>query len=335
MQQSNVPVKVPTVFASSALPTSVTNPIPNSIQSGGLVSWPTGFQPINFTQIGAGGIPPWGKDVNGLFLVLSAWAQWQAAGGPIFYDATFASNVGGYPKGTIVQSVTYSELFWLCAADSNTSNPDTGGANWIPLAYRINSGTQAFFSSTSFTVPAGVINLYCRLWGGGGGGGGCTTSSGGASGGGGGEYREGALAVLPGQSVTIVVGVGGTGGVAGSNGNNGTLSSVTSASGAAILANPGGGGINSNGGASTPGGAAGAGGSGGFAISGNTGGLASGPFQTGGWLGGFGGFSFASATATNQAGPGNPGGFPGGGGAGSSANASGGVGANGLVIFNW
>lgn len=337
MQQSNVPTKVPTIFASSALPTDVTNPIPNAAQSGGLASWPTGFQPINFTQVAAGGVPPWGKDINGLFLVLSAWAQWQAAGGPIFYDSTFAANIGGYPKGTIVQSTTYSELFWLCSADNNSSNPDTGGANWLPLSFNVSRGTQAFSISSTFTVPSGVSSVYARVWGAGGGGGGCTTNAGAGSGGGGGEYREGALSVLPGQTVTIVVGSGGAGGAAGVNGTAGTLSSVTVPSGSQIISNPGTGGFRSTGGVAVGSvGQGGSGGSGGFAIGGTSGSFGIGPFQDGTYLGGLGGPAYSTSISTpNQGSIGHFGAFPGGGGSGSSANDSGGAGAPGFCVLNW
>jgi hypothetical protein len=44
-----------------------------------------------------------------------------------------ASFPGGYPRGAIVQSATVLGRFWVSTADNNTTNPDTGGANWLSV----------------------------------------------------------------------------------------------------------------------------------------------------------------------------------------------------------
>jgi hypothetical protein len=75
-------------------------------------------------------VPPFGQDMNGILNQISAWAQWDKAGGPVGYDATFSTAVGGYPAGAIISAAILGN-FWFNTVDNNTTNPDTGGANWI------------------------------------------------------------------------------------------------------------------------------------------------------------------------------------------------------------
>src|ERR1035437_7659720 len=78
----------------------------------------------------------------------------------------------------------------------------------------------------TFTAPCGVTSVTVQCWGGGGGGGGVATIAAAASGGGaGGSYTSSTVTVIPGNTYTVVVGVGGTGGTAtGGNGGIGASS---------------------------------------------------------------------------------------------------------------
>lgn len=203
-------------------------------------------------------------------------------------------------------------------------------------------GFQSFTSNGSFTVPAGVNQIYITVWGAGGGGGGASGSSlpSSGAGGGGGGYAAGSFRVTPGQVIPITVGVRGTGGgVSGAGATGGT-----SSAGSLISATGGGGGsagINGNG--TTSGGGGGGivpanqgwqltGGGGGFGLTsgGNIGG--------GGGIGGHSPFGGPSPTP-NMSADGSVGLFPGGGGNGGSTTAGGarlgGDGANGLVVIEF
>lgn len=89
--------------------------------------------------------------------------------------------------------------------------------------------TQTFNSSGTFTVPAGVNQVYVIGAGGGGGGGGGAGSQSGTSGGGGGGGGGGAipylftLPVTPAASLTVTIGIGGTGGSGGAALGNGSI----------------------------------------------------------------------------------------------------------------
>lgn len=141
MQSSNIPSKIPLPFAYAA-GGSYVNPIPTASQIGvvnGRASLHDGFPPLTFTPIGAGGVPPFGSDMNGILNEITAIQQWQQAGGMFFYDSAFSTIIGGYPKGAILQATSASGLayggLWISTVENNTSNPDTGGAGWQSLAF--------------------------------------------------------------------------------------------------------------------------------------------------------------------------------------------------------
>ena len=136
MQSSNIPSKIPLPFAYAA-GSSYKNTIPVASQIGitnGRASLADGFPPLNFTPISAGGVPPFGGDMNGILNEMTSIQQWQQAGGFFTYDSAFSTAVGGYPKGAILQSTSLSGL-WMSSAENNTSNPDTGGAGWVSLIF--------------------------------------------------------------------------------------------------------------------------------------------------------------------------------------------------------
>lgn len=136
MQLSNAPAKFTLPFANSGSK----NTIPVASQIGitpGAASFVDGFPPLTFTPVAAGGVPPAGKDFNGLFNELTALGVFLSAGGIFLWDATFAAdaNAGGYPHGALVLSTDEGGL-WKSTIDNNTVNPesDTTG-KWLPMGF--------------------------------------------------------------------------------------------------------------------------------------------------------------------------------------------------------
>ena len=106
------------------------------------------------TALAAGGIPPQGKDFNGILNLLSQTTRWVQAGGGFKYSSTFATdaNVAGYPKGAILEN-TAGNGQWLCLVDDNTTDPDAGGANWAPLdSYGITANAV-----TGSAAPSSIV----------------------------------------------------------------------------------------------------------------------------------------------------------------------------------
>lgn len=131
MQASQIPVKISTPFAANA-GSAFASPIPPSTNVPGRASWQAGFPPANFLPISSGGIPPFGQDMNGILNAMSAWQQWQGAGGPVKYDSAFSSSIGGYPQGAFLTATT-GLGWWVSTVDNNIGNPDSGAVNWIFL----------------------------------------------------------------------------------------------------------------------------------------------------------------------------------------------------------
>lgn len=132
MKASQLPTRVPLPFADSGSK----NTIPEASQIGitpGAASLTDGFPPLTFTPLSAGGVPPSGKDFNGILNLLSQSTRWQNAGSFFPYDSAFSSDIGGYPKGAILQNVS-GDGFWLSTTDDNTADPDTDTSGaWVPI----------------------------------------------------------------------------------------------------------------------------------------------------------------------------------------------------------
>lgn len=131
MLASQIPTKFTLPFAQAASG-PYTRTIPVTTTDPNAASLTLGFPPNTFVNIDSGGEEPDGRDFNGLFNQITAWTRWQNAGGPIFYDAGFSASIGGYPQGAVLVAAGNANL-WLCQVDNNTSDPDTGGANWIQV----------------------------------------------------------------------------------------------------------------------------------------------------------------------------------------------------------
>ncbi len=415
------PALVPVPFAESGGKAT----IPDTTVDPGRASWTEGFPPETRQPISAGGIPPNGEDMNGVLYDIANWARWIGAGGPVAYDGTFATAIGGYPKGTVLSNSGFSGR-WFSLVNSNTSNPDAGGTGWInmmplvstiaasatltikqqgmipvdatsgnvtitlpsvfsalalPIQYQFvrvdgtantvtitrvgsqtiegvasislpvggrlaltgdgsttwrivssvgRSGMQVFSSSGTFTVPAGVFNIFVRVWGAGGAGG--TSSDGNypGGGGGGGGYGEGIYAVTPGASISVTIGAGGVGGPGGST-SVGTLLTATGGNlGEAGSAGGIGGGATGGTVAGAPLGLIGNSGSNGIYY-----GSPGGTVEGGNGGAAFGGQPVRAVGTASLPLNGVQGSFPGGGGSGGTGGSGSGPGSGGAAVIMW
>lgn len=121
-------------WAYAAGGTYITVPIPQTPTTSGRANFEEGFPPITATRKVAGGIPPDIKDVNGILSQITNNLAGLNAGQINVYDATFASDIGGYAKGAIL-GMADGTGWWINLTAGNTTNPDASGAGWAP-AYR-------------------------------------------------------------------------------------------------------------------------------------------------------------------------------------------------------
>lgn len=156
MQSSDIPSKLLIPFAEDG----GRNAIPTESQigiTGGKASLADGFPPVTRIPTAAGGIPPFGLDMNGILYVISAICRWQTAGAGFPYDADFATDplVSGYPAGARVMRDD-AQGYWLNTADNNETDPADSGAaaaGWVPdFAHGVASVTMT--SSHVTLTPA-------------------------------------------------------------------------------------------------------------------------------------------------------------------------------------
>lgn len=158
MKISAIPSKFAVAWASSASPSYI-RAIPLGSQvgiTGGAASLTDGFPPLNFLPVGSGGIPPFGQDMNGILKQITQWSQWQNAGGLVTFDPSFSTAIGGYPFGALLAGTT-AGVAWLSTVDDNTSDPDTGGANWINIGAQSSSIMVGVDTGSANVVTANVI----------------------------------------------------------------------------------------------------------------------------------------------------------------------------------
>lgn len=133
MNFSDAPSQIQAAFANAGIRTNI--PIfSTGAQYANSASYQSGFPPITMTPYDSGGQPPLGADVNGILYAMSSVIRWVNAGGVYQYNSAFSTAVGGYPRGALLQKAT-GQGWWQSTIDNNTSNPDSGGANWVdPVA---------------------------------------------------------------------------------------------------------------------------------------------------------------------------------------------------------
>jgi hypothetical protein len=151
--------------------------IPNTTADTTAASLNLGFPPACFVDVALGGTPPNGQDFNGILNELSANDQWIQAGGQAFYNAAFSTAIGGYPNAAVLMAATMAH-FWQSTVDNNTSDPDTGGANWKNLTISgyqpagaptgaINGSNQTYVlpttPATGASVPVYINGLFANL----------------------------------------------------------------------------------------------------------------------------------------------------------------------------
>lgn len=91
-----------------------------------LASLADGFPSATMLALAAGGVPPSGKDFNGLFNWITLAQVWEQSGGCYQFNTAQASSIGGYPLGAVLQSVSNPAIEWMSLQAANLLNPDLG-----------------------------------------------------------------------------------------------------------------------------------------------------------------------------------------------------------------
>lgn len=146
----SIPSQITVPFATSGLKNAIPATANNVTGNAG---YDAGFPTINMTPTTAGGIPPFGQDFNGIIFDMTTALRFIEAGGTFVFSSAFATAVGGYPIGAIVQR-TDNAGFWRNTVANNSTDPEAGGAGWQPEDAGITSITMTNANVTLTSLQA-------------------------------------------------------------------------------------------------------------------------------------------------------------------------------------
>lgn len=152
--------------AGASNPTYINLPIPVPSQISTTVnaaSFTDGFPPSTMTPEASGGLPFFGQDMNGILYMISAYCANFAAGALSKYNSTLSTAISGYPLGAVLVN-TNGNGVWINQVDGNTTNPDSGGANWLPAA-RVGSVNIALSGSDVTLTALQAVLPYIAFFG--------------------------------------------------------------------------------------------------------------------------------------------------------------------------
>lgn len=140
------------------------NVIPDAATGTNKASFSEGFPAITMQPLTSGGIPPEGKDFNGLLFDITSHTLWVNAGGQYQFDATLSTAMGGYPKGMVLQN-NAGTASYISLVNSNTtdfnSTPAAIGVSWG--AYSGKAFSNAAVATTGGTVTLSAIQVLANM----------------------------------------------------------------------------------------------------------------------------------------------------------------------------
>ena len=90
---------LPMAFATNGLKNNIPVADPSTFSS---ASYEKGFPQSTMKKVTEGGIPPQGKDFNGILNEISSHTVWTNAGGTYKFNGELSNAIGGYAKGAVL-----------------------------------------------------------------------------------------------------------------------------------------------------------------------------------------------------------------------------------------
>lgn len=141
MRISDIPALLKGVFSEAGSKSA----IPQTTPDPGRASYSLGFPPKTMTTLEDGGIPPDGRDMNGILFEVSQAALWQQVMGVLPFEAAFAT-AKGYPSGAMVQ---HGGHVWRSTIDDNNATPTAASAGWELMSASGGATGQALMKASS------------------------------------------------------------------------------------------------------------------------------------------------------------------------------------------
>ena len=145
------PSNYPLPFANSG----AKNTIPTPATGTGKASFTEGFPAVTMLPLTAGGIPPEGKDFNGILYDVTTHTVWVNAGGQYQFDAALSTAIGGYPAGMVLQNNAGTASYVSAVANNTTdfnTDPSSIGTLWLPYSGKA-------FSNVTINTTGGTTVL--------------------------------------------------------------------------------------------------------------------------------------------------------------------------------
>lgn len=138
------------------------NEIPDAPTGSYLASVQEGFPPITMQPKSLGGVPPEGKDFNGLGNLLSQFYFFKQNGGMHTFEPEVSQMIGGYPENAMLWYFPENApAKWLRSTKPNNTdnfitNPEVIGTSWVEAATNASLGAVGDIRYTARTAaPAG------------------------------------------------------------------------------------------------------------------------------------------------------------------------------------
>lgn len=161
--QYNPPRKISIPFARDGIKNEIPDQ-PVSTNPPNQADMTSGFPSITMQPVSVGGKPPFGQDMNGALNLITQNQQFTNAGGKWRFDAAFATAIGGYPKGSVLQADDGINEY-VSLVDNNTSNFNTDassiGTSWIRTNSSANYNNSVRIDESITITPDQV---GCFFW---------------------------------------------------------------------------------------------------------------------------------------------------------------------------
>lgn len=134
MRTSDQPGKLLKAFAVDGTKNDIPTNATTATQSSGAAALSSGFPDITMQSRSSGGVPPDGKDMNGILYLISAISRWQGSGMGFTFDSALSQEIAGYAKGAMLLNSNF-DGFWKNTVDNNTNSPEASNATstgWVP-----------------------------------------------------------------------------------------------------------------------------------------------------------------------------------------------------------
>lgn len=157
MNRSDSPKKQPKPFGINGQRGVI---LPTTPAGDNSASYEKGFPPITMILKSAGGLPPKGQDMNQILYELSALGRWSSTGALNTFDSEFASEIAGYPSGSMLISDDGERIF-INTIEGNLSDPNSNGTGWKDVLSYLGLENNSTFPVgapipwPSDTVPSG------------------------------------------------------------------------------------------------------------------------------------------------------------------------------------